>query len=145
MGAQISGFDIDAGLAGGGGGCFGNVLARADIFERAAEEGAQFAGHTEVREAVAAVAGDFDVEDGIVTHLLDHFHRQAGVGQALGQFPGVERSGQILRKPFQTDLHGGIHCIRGVPKVNAAASQQILKLLFADACLADQRAQRPFG
>ena len=72
---------------GGGGGLFGGDVGS---FQWPVEQGRELAGDAEVREAVAAVGGDFDVEDRIAFVRLVILDRQAAVGEGLSGLAGVE-------------------------------------------------------
>ncbi len=60
-------------------------------------------------EAVAAIAGDFDVEDGVAVVRFGGLDGQAGVGESIGGLVGIEGLGEEVAEPLKADLHGAIH------------------------------------
>lgn len=71
--------------------------------EREVVEDSDFAGDAEVPEAVASIAGDFQVDNGIGSQVRCGFMVQAGERQASGEFIGLHFQRNILGQPIPRD------------------------------------------
>jgi hypothetical protein len=70
------------------------------------EDGGEFAGDADVAEAVAAVAGDFDIDDGVVAMRFDGFDGETGAGEGVGDgLGGRQAGGEKILEPLEADFH----------------------------------------
>jgi hypothetical protein len=75
-------------------------------------------------QAIAAIAGNFDVDDAIGPVRFNGFNREPGVGERVGDGVGIERlrGEEIGVEPFQTDFHEPMFLVTRTDKSNWTAT-----------------------
>ena len=117
-------FDLNAGHRTSRGGRFSDNGFQ--VLELSFQQRDKFARHPDVRQAIAAIAGDLDVEDGVVAMLFDEFHGQSPVRQYVGDGLRVKRAREKVGEPIQADLHATGNCIRRRARVKRRSRKDVI-------------------
>src|ERR1041385_6223289 len=71
----------------------------------AVEQRGKVTGDSDMRKAIASIRRHLDIDHPIGAVLLKDLYRQPAVSERLAGLLGIKRAGQILREPFEADLH----------------------------------------
>ncbi len=96
-------FDADAGDVAGGCGALGHLgLVAAELLLL---EGGNFPRDPDVRKTIAAVAGDFNVEDRVVAGFLNRFDGKPAAHERIAHGLGIKARADKVTEPFEADIH----------------------------------------
>ena len=65
-----------------------------------------------MRKAIAAIAGDFDIENCVAAVRFDRLDGESAVRERVGGLLRVDGAGEEITQPFQADFHSGGQCMR---------------------------------